>query len=191
MQSFYEWKCSLAFGRFYIKVWHQLCVHSSVQRLCWPVHVKLTIFFFFPKVVLSCRGLMFWVLACCRWGHCMAYLNAIVALLAQSVSPSVKVANPGSSKMTPDHHAFPSIFDSWCHTEEASFSLLNVVQIYCDERFQIWFISLKHILPVFNNWLRCFMTQASRFPFWCLSAETLLYYCISTCQLSYLRIPMF
>ncbi|MGH0137925.1 UNVERIFIED_CONTAM: hypothetical protein FKN15_066512 [Acipenser sinensis] len=46
----------------------------------------------------------------------MALQNAVVAVLVQGASHSVQVADSGSSKRAPDHHASSSMFDIWCHT---------------------------------------------------------------------------
>ena len=69
----------------------------------------------------------------------MALQNAVVALLVQGASHSVQVADSGSRKRAPDHHAYSSMFDSWCHTEEPSFRRLDGVQKRCvmNRRFQI------------------------------------------------------
>ena len=96
----------------------------------------------------------------------MALKNAVVALLVQGAGHSVQVADSGSSKRAPDHHASSSMFDSWCHTlrnhpfanSTAYKTLRNEPKISnFDSSVHKTFLQFSVV-----HW-RCFMAQVSLF----------------------------
>ena len=100
----------------------------------------------------------------------MALQNSVVALLVQGASYSVQVFDSGSSKRAPDHHASSSMFDSWCHTEEPSYRLLDGVQkpYVMNRWFQILIHrSIRHEFQFSVVHWQCFMAQASLFFLFC------------------------
>ena len=99
----------------------------------------------------------------------MALQNAVVALLVQGASHSVEVANSGSSKRAPNHHASSSMFDSWCHTlRNHYFAYSMAYKNLRDEPKISNFDSSVHKTFQFSvvHW-RCFMTQPSLFLLFC------------------------